>query len=139
MLQGWIVGWAATTMISAAVQTALWESHRGIGAWANAVFQTADAVPPGAKLTLGGLLAMGLAASAIARRGDPCPLPLIAALATAVAGMLIALALPVGYYPADRSGELEWNGLHLVAAAIGGLVTWLAARACDRRRRGRQR
>ena len=137
-LQGWIVGWAVTTFVSAAAQTLFWDSHRGIGEWANAVFQTADAVPPGAKLTLGGLLAAGLAAAAAGRRDATAPGP-IAAVAISVLTMAIALALPVGYYPAERSGGAGWIAVHLLAAAAGGLAIRLTARRCERRRQRKRR
>jgi hypothetical protein len=100
-----------------------------------AVFRTADAVPPGAKLTLGGLLALALIASrAFGVRPDRGASSLFAFILATVAALATALVLPVSYYPPGEPAGWGVTAGHLAAAALAGAILWQVARACRRRK-----
>lgn len=136
-MQAWVVGWAVTVYASAAFQTFAVQDDMPASAIVYAIFQTADNVPPIGKLTLGGLMALGLALAAWRNRGNSADhyhrAGHEAAVVTALA-MVAALSLPVGYYPATPTFNVALFALHILAGCLGGMTIHLANAVCARRK-----
>jgi hypothetical protein len=131
-LQGWIVGWATTIFASATVHACQTGSGMTAGALAAHMLDIADAVPPVGKLTLGGLFALMLLASSGIRRSRASAA--VVPVAAGAAAMASALALPIGYYPAELGLEAL---AHLFAGALGGAAFAAARAACRIRKEKR--
>jgi hypothetical protein len=136
-IQAWVVGWAVTVYASAAFQTFAVQDDIPASAIFYAIFQTADNVPPIGKLTLGGLMALGLAMTAWRNRDNSAHhyhrAGHDAVIVTALA-MVAALSLPVGYYPAIPTFSVALVALHILAGCLGGMTIQLANAVCARRK-----
>lgn len=112
----WLVSWAVTTYLSALARTGFTASEQGL---IGAVFATADAVPPLAKLAFG----FTLGALLLAVRHAPVP-NTVRGFALTVGSVLVfacaTLFFPTHYY-ANFSFDEFWP-LHAIAAALGGLI-----------------
>lgn len=141
-MQAWIIGWAVTVYLSAAFQAFTVQSDIQAGTVFSVIFQTADNVPPLGKLTLGGLMALGLGVSAVFGREEGAqPYHRVGndAAFLAVVAMIATLKLPVGYYPGTSAFSTAQILLHCLAAVFGGLTIQLANRACTLRKERRAR
>jgi hypothetical protein len=128
-LTGWIVAWAVSVYASALVRALQTDPHAGrLAGLPGAVFDTADDVPPLAKLTLGAvLLALPLLSS---RLSGGFAFRLALGAAGGLLAMAVALLLPVGYYPAPPGA---WLAPHLFCGILGGALYAVVSDRCRRR------
>lgn len=130
-IHGWLVGWATIVFSSALVVSAQNRTSADLGRFGYQTFQVADAVPPFAKLSLGALYAILLYLDHRTHgRLGPYGAPFAGVLA-----FVIALMLPVSYYPPENSHGLMWLG-HIACGAMGGLLGRHISARCKRRRGG---
>lgn len=128
VLIAWMFGWASTTVLSAAA----WAYDRQLFDGLGATFEVADAVPPAAKITFGGLLLILALFVHVAVRDTGSIAMRLGGLVSVVFAFAVTLVVtPVGYYP-DSFGGLESMMdlssrsflLQLGTAVIGGFSFW---------------
>lgn len=130
-VHGWLVGWATIVFSSALLVS----TRNGIPADLSHIgydtFQVADAVPPLAKLSLGALYAILIYVD----HRTHCRMGPFGGAVAGVLAFLIALMLPVSYYPSGSSHGLIWLG-HVACGAAGGLLGSRISARCTRQRGG---
>ena len=120
----WIISWAVTTFVSAALRTGHVEAS--VMDWMAQWFETADAVPPFAKIAFGSTLAAGF--WVLGKIAMP-PVVTFGFLTALVAGafFLATTVFPLGYYEAFSITSF-WPE-HFLAAVLGaGIATFMLYR-----------
>jgi hypothetical protein len=128
----WLSAWVLITFVSAAIFAV---QQGKAGALINATWHAADDVPPYAKLSLGALLILLLAAAArLGAREQGISYP-AATLAGLLATAGVFLLAPFDYYTAAAGGGAPiglWMLPHLLVGAIGGFSFAFTSRRCRR-------